>query len=269
MTQFVELRGLRFHYEVSGRAGAPWLVFSNSLMTNLSMWNAQERAFRESYRILRYDQRGHGETEAPDRASTFDELTDDLEALCETLQIERAVLVGVSMGGITALRLAQRHPSRVAGIVACDCQWFSPATSAAVWDDRIRTANDLGMSGLVDSTIIRWFRPSFVKRRGPGLSEVRQMIGNTPVAGFVACARALQSFDVRSEFARIAAPTCFVVGDSDGVLPTVMREMHRALPGSSFIQIAEAGHLPNIEQPATVNYAIQEFLIRMGWHTRH
>ncbi|MGH9200274.1 MAG: alpha/beta fold hydrolase [Vicinamibacterales bacterium] len=264
--EFVEIHGLRFHCETSGRPGEPWLVFSNSLMTNLTMWDAQERAFRESYRILRYDQRGHGETQAPDASCTIDELADDLEALCEAFQIARAVMIGVSMGGVTALRMAQRHPSRVAGLVACDCQWFSPATSTAVWDDRIRTANDGGMSGLVEPTISRWFRPAFVERRGPGLDDVRRMIETTPVAGFVSCARALQSFDVRVDFARIAAPTCFVVGDGDGVLPTVMRDMHRGLPGSSFVQIAEAGHLPNIEQPATVNHAIQAFLIQIGWH---
>jgi 3-oxoadipate enol-lactonase len=243
-------------------------VFSNSLMTNLAMWDRQERTFRDSYRILRYDQRGHGGTETPGAASTFDELADDLEALCERFQILRAVVIGVSMGGVTALRMAQRHPSRVAGLVACDCQWFSPATAKAVWDDRIRMAYDDGMSGLVEPTIARWFRPAFVERNGPGLDEVRRMIRSTSVAGFVSCARALQSFDVRPGFTRISAPTCFLVGDGDGVLPTLMREMHRGLPGSSFMQIAEAGHLPNIEQPATVNHAIQAFLIQIGWHTR-
>jgi 3-oxoadipate enol-lactonase len=262
----VELRGLRFHCRLSGRPGAPWLIFSNSLMTDLTMWDRQERAFRESYRILRYDQRGHGETQTPDSATTFDELSDDLEALCERFQIDRGVFVGVSLGGVTALRMAQRHPSRVAGVVPCACRWFSPATARAVWDDRIRAAYDDGMTSLVDSTIARWFRPKFVERNGPGLEDVRRMIRSTPVAGFVACARALQSFDVRPEFAGIAAPTCFLVGDGAGVLPTVMRDMHRGLPGSNFVQIAEAGRLPNIEQPATVNHALQAFLLHIGWH---
>jgi 3-oxoadipate enol-lactonase len=264
----VQLRGLRFRCELSGRPGAPWLVFSNSLMTNLAMWDRQERAFRDSYRILRYDQRGHGETQTPEDACTFDELSDDLEALCERFQIARAVMIGVSMGGVTALRMAQRHPSRVAGTVACDCRSFSPATAKAVWDDRIREACVDGMSALVEPTIARWFRPAFVERNGPGLDDVRRMIRSTPVGGFVSCARALQSFNVRTGFARIAAPTCFLVGDGDGVLPTVMREMHRGLPGSAFMQIAEAGHLPNIEQPATVNHAIQAFLIQIGWHAQ-
>ncbi len=264
----VRLRSLRFHCELSGRPGAPWLVFSNSLMTNLAMWNRQERAFRDSYRILRYDQRGHGATQTPDAACTFDELSDDLEALFERFRIERAVVIGASMGGVTALRLAQRYPTRVAGMVACDCRWFSPATARQVWDDRIREAYADGMTALVEPTIARWFRPAFVERNGPGLDDVRRMIRSTPVAGFVSCARALQSFDVRADFADIAAPTCLLVGAGDGVLPTVMREMHRRLRGSTFIQVAEAGHLPNIEQPATVNHAIQAFLIQIGWHTQ-
>jgi len=263
---FVRLRGLRFHYEVSGRPGAPWLVFSNSLMTHIGLWDAQCRAFRESYRILRYDQRGHGRSQPPASAVTFDELTDDLEALCDHLRIERAVFVGLSMGGVTALRLAQRYPARVAGVVACDCQWFSPATSKTVWEERIRIANESGMAGMAAVTIPRWFRAPFISRNGPALDEVREMITGTSLDGFVSCARALQSFDIRPEFAHIAAPTCFIVGDCDGVLPNVMRDMHRGLPGSMFAQIAEAGHLPNIEQPATVNHTIQAFLIQIGWH---
>jgi 3-oxoadipate enol-lactonase len=265
---FVQLGGLQFHYEVSGRSDAPWLVFSNSLMTSLAMWDAQCRAFGDSYRILRYDQRGHGQTQPPVGASTFDELSDDLEAICAHLQIERAVVIGISMGGVTALRLAQRFPARVAGVVACDCQWFSPATSITVWEERISIANESGMAGLLPSTIPRWFRPAFINRNGPGLDDVRRMIAGTSLAGFVSCARALQSFDIRPEFPRIQAPTCFVVGDGDGVLPTVMRDMHRGLTGSTFAQIAEAGHLPNIEQPATVNHTIQAFLIQIGWNPR-
>ena len=262
---FVQLGSLQFHYEVSGRPDAPWLVFSNSLMTDLAMWDAQWRAFRDSYRILRYDQRGHGQTQPPVGASTFDELSDDLEALCAHLEIERAVVIGISIGGVTALRLAQRFAARVAGVVACDCRWFSPATSMTVWDERIRMANESGMAGLVPSTIARWFRRAFIDRNGPGLDEVRRMIASTSLDGFVSCARALQSFDIRADFPRIPAPTCFIVGDSDGVLPTVMRDMHRGLAGSTFAQIAEAGHLPNIEQPATVNHTIQAFLIQIGW----
>lgn len=255
----VHVAGLQLHCNVSGRAGAPWLVFSNSLMTDLTLWDAQARAFSDRYQILRYDQRGHGRSDVPSRPSTFDELTDDLEALLEWFQIDRAVVIGVSMGGVTALRLAQRQSPRLGGVVACDCQWFSPVTSIAVWDERIRAARHAGMQAMVDPTVNRWFRPAFVSRNGPALNAVRQMIASTPVDGFVACAHALQSFDIRPEFTRNVVPTRFVVGDGDGVLPTVMRDMHRALPGSGFVQIAEAGHLPNVEQAATVNGALEEF----------
>ena len=124
------------------------------------------------------------------------------------------------------------------------------------------------MSELAGSTMTRWFRPASIARGGHAIAEVRQMITTTSLAGFVSCARALQSFDIRPGFVHISAPTCFIVGDSDGVLPTVMREMHRALPGSTFAQIAEAGHLPNIEQPATVNHTLQAFLIQIGWYPR-
>ncbi len=179
------------------------------------------------------------------------------------------MVIGVSMGGVTALRLAQRHPARVAGMVACDCRWFSPATATAVWDDRIREAHDDGMTapGRADDRAVvspgirraQWAGPG---RRAAHDPEHARLPASSPaLAPFSRSTSAPSSRD-------IAAPTCFLVGDGDGVLPTVMREMHRGLPGSTFIQIAEAGHLPNIEQPATVNHAIQAFLIQIGWHTR-
>ena len=105
----VEANGIRFHCRIDGRKDAPWLVFSNSLATNLSLWDGQIATFENSFRILRYDQRGHGGTEVPSEPCSFEQLVDDVVALLDALAIPRATFVGVSMGAVTALRLAARH----------------------------------------------------------------------------------------------------------------------------------------------------------------
>jgi 3-oxoadipate enol-lactonase len=112
--------GINFNYEIEGRDGAPWLVLSNSLVTNLSLWDEQVAQFKGAFRILRYDQRGHGGTDAPGGRYTFDLLVDDAVALMDALKIERAHFAGISMGGVTALGLAKRHASRIDRIVVCD-----------------------------------------------------------------------------------------------------------------------------------------------------
>ena len=115
----VNANGIGINYQVDGTAG-PWLVFSNSLATDLSMWDAQARDFASAYRVLRYDQRGHGKTEAPAGRYTFDILIADALALMDALHIESANFCGLSMGGATALGLAQRHPDRIKRAIVCD-----------------------------------------------------------------------------------------------------------------------------------------------------
>src|ERR1700693_5922398 len=117
----INANGININTQVDGPESAPWLVLSNSLMTNLSMWDDQVAALRQSFRILRYDQRGHGGTEADEGSYSFDLLVADIIALLDMLGIKRAHFCGLSMGGMTALFLAQRNPQRFDRIIACDC----------------------------------------------------------------------------------------------------------------------------------------------------
>jgi 3-oxoadipate enol-lactonase len=252
----VRANGLRFNCEVHGPQDAPWLVCSNSLMTNLSVWDAQVSAFANTHRVLRYDQRGHGSTEVPADPCSIDILADDALALMDAHRIERCVFMGVSMGAVSSLRLAMRHPSRVTRAIVVDGQWAAPPGAVELWEGRIGTATADGMEELVEPTIQRWFTPEFVTLNPPALEQVRGMIRTTPVAGFISCARALQRYDLRQDAAGIRVPVLLVVGAADGALPRVLREMHRGIPGSMFVEIPDAGHLPNVERAATFNAAI-------------
>ena len=143
----IKANGITINYQVDGPEGAPWLVLSNSLATNLAMWDGQASELRRTFRVLRYDQRGHGETEAPAGRYTFDLLIADAVALMDALGIKRANFGGLSMGGATALGLAQKHPDRLDRVIVCDspCQ-STPATSQQ-WEERIVVAREAGHGG--------------------------------------------------------------------------------------------------------------------------
>src|SRR5262249_37274405 len=183
--------GISINYEVDGPAGAPWLILSNSLATNLSMWDEQVRELKRAYRVLRYDQRGHGATEATGGRYTFALLMADALALMDALGIAKAHFAGLSMGGATALGLAETHPGRLDKVIVCDSPCQSTPASAQQWEERIAIAQKQGMEPLVEPTVRRWFPPDIVKARAPHVDKVRAMIRATPVDGFIGCAAAL------------------------------------------------------------------------------
>jgi len=260
MAMRIKANGITVNCEVDGADGAPWLVLSNSLATNVSMWDEQASALKRSFRVLRYDQRGHGGTDAPAGRYTFDLLIADALALFDALSIKRAHFGGLSMGGATALGLALRHPDRIDRAIICDSGCASSPATSQQWEERIAVAQKQGMEALVDSTIARWFPPETVKANPPHLDKVRAMIRSTPVNGFIGCAAALADHDFRSAVGTVTRPLMFIVGEKDGTTPAAMRQMHDQVPGSGFVELPGAGHISNLDQPARFTKAIAEFL---------
>lgn len=255
----VHANGIDVHCRVEGPEGAPWVVFSNSLMTDLRMWDDQAAALKDRYRVLRYDQRGHGLTEAPHGPYTFDILVADVIALFGALKIARAHFVGLSMGGMTAIALAEQHPDRLISVVACDCGPNSTPQSAQAWDERIQLARGGGMETLVEPTVTRWCPPDFVSGNKAGADKLRQMIRSTPVNGFIGCAQALSNFDLRPGLAGIKTPTLFLGGTKDASFPGT-KALHAAVAGSTMTELLGAGHIANIEKPQEFTKAMVDFL---------
>jgi 3-oxoadipate enol-lactonase len=251
--------GISINYQVEGPEGAPWLVFSNSLLTNISMWDEQAAALSKSYRVLRYDQRGHGGTQVTDGKYSFDILVADVIALMDALSIKRAHFAGISMGGMTALFLAQRHRDRFDRIIAADCGPASTPVSAQQWKERIELASAKGMDALADVTIPRWFPPDFVASKAPVLDKVRHMITSTPLKGFAGCAEALSNYDLKPGLAGIDRPTLCIVGTKDATLAG-MEAISAAVPGAKLVKLEGAGHLSNLEQQQAFTKAIDDFL---------
>lgn len=256
----IKANGIQFHYQIEGPDNAPWLVFSNSLATNLSMWDPQVAALHGTFRVLRYDQRGHGGTEATAGRYTFDQLIDDAIALLDALSIRRTHFAGLSMGGATALGLALRHPERLDRVIVADSPCASSQLSARQWEERIAIAAKDGMEPLVEPTIERWFPPQILVGKPAHVDKVRTMIRTTPVAGFIGCAGALANHDFASRVADAKSPVLFIVGANDGTTPAAMRKLADALPGSRFAELDNAGHISNLDQPAGFTRAVADFL---------
>jgi 3-oxoadipate enol-lactonase len=260
----VKANGITINYQIDGAQNAPhdapWLIFSNSLATTLAMWDDQARELGKNYRVLRYDQRGHGGTEAPAGRYPFDLLIADALALMDALSIAKAHFAGLSMGAATALGLAQQHPGRVDRVIVCDSGCQSTPASSQQWEERIIVAQKEGMEALVEPTVARWFPPEVVAAKAPHVDKVRAMIRATPVKGFIGCAAALADHDYNAKVGTVTCPVLFMVGEKDGTTPAAMKDMQARLPGSRYVELPGAGHISNMDRPAEFTRAIEEFL---------
>ena len=256
----IKANGININYQVDGPEGAPWIVLSNSLATNLAMWDQQAADLKAQYRVLRYDQRGHGTTDAPAGRYTFEQLIADALALMDGLGIKKAHFGGLSMGGATALGFAQKHPDRLDKIIVCDTPCQSTPTSAQQWEERIVVAQKQGMEALVEPTVGRWFPPAVLESKAAHVDKVRAMIRTTPVNGFIGCAAALADHNYAGAVATVTRPVLFMAGEKDGVTPTAMRKLSAALPGSRYVELPGAGHISNMDQPEGFTWAIADFL---------
>jgi 3-oxoadipate enol-lactonase len=255
----IKANGITINYQLDGPERAPWLILSNSLATNLTMWDEQARELGRTFRVLRYDQRGHGGSEATAGRYTFDLLIADALALMDSLAISKAHFAGLSMGGATALGLAQQRPDRLDKVIVCDSPCQSTPASSQQWAERIAIAQKQGMEVLVEPTISRWFPPEAVQANPLHLDNVRQMIRTTPVNGFIGCAAALADHNYAAAVATVTRPVLLLVGEKDAAAPP-MRKLKDALPSSRYVELAGAGHISNLDQPAAFTRAVADFL---------
>ena len=253
--------GIETYYEIHGKEGAPWLVFSHSLACSVRMWDGQVGALKERFRILAYDTRGHGQSAAPKGAYTLEQLADDLHALLKHLKIAKAHYCGLSMGGMIGQTFAIKYPGVFQSLALCDTTSRYPAAAAPMWQERIRVAESQGLRPLVQPTLERWFTEAFRKARPEKVKPVAELIEKTPVPGYVGCCAAIPKINVTSRLKEIRTPTLVICGNDDPATPPAMaREIQENLPGAKLTLIPQAAHLSNIEQPEAFNRALADFL---------
>lgn len=257
------LRGAHIAYRVDGPADAPWVMLSNSLMSTHRMWDPQIDALTREWRVIRYDTRGHGQSETTPGPYSIEQLADDAAALMDHVGAPAAHVVGLSMGGMIGQQLAVRHPQKVLSLSLCDTASEMPPRD--MWEERIRTAQESGVAGLTDGTIKRWFVASFVERDPQAIAWVRAMILETGAPGYIACASAVRDMSQTHLLGRIQAPTQIIVGRDDPACTLQASQvLHREIPGSALHVIDNAAHLANIEQPEAFTTLLVNFLRQQG-----
>ena len=257
----VTANGISINYTLDGPAHAPVVTMSHSLATDLSMWDPTVPALQERFRVLRYETRGHGRTDAPKGAYTLEQLADDALGLLKALNIERTHWVGLSMGGMIGQTLALKAPHVFSSLSLCDTSSRIPAEAKAAWQDRIRTAESEGMEPLVEPTLARWFTEPFRKSRKDVIDKVATMIRTTPPAGYAGCCHAISALDLTDRIHAIKMPTIAIVGADDPGTPVAAHKViHERIAGSRLEIIPKAAHLANMEQPEAFNKALTGFL---------
>lgn len=262
MSERVAVEGGSLFARVDASASdASWIVLSNSLAADHTMWDPQMPVLTRRYRVLRYDARGHGGSDAPPGPYSFDMLVADVVALFDHFRIQRATFMGLSLGGMTGLGLALGHPDRVARLVCCDARADAPAPFVSSWDDRIAAIDAGGMAAILQGTVERWLAPDFRVSHPQVVARVEAMILATDPEGYKACAAALKRLSYFTSLARMSVPTSYVVGSDDlGAPPTVMRAMAKVTPNATLAVIPGAHHLPNLDHPAEFEAAVASFL---------
>jgi 3-oxoadipate enol-lactonase len=247
------------HMADEGRPDDPPLVFVNSLGTDLRSWEQVAGHFAATHRVIRYDKRGHGLSDCPPAPYTIRDHTLDLVGLLDRLEVARAAVVGISIGGMIAQDLAAAWPERVSELVLCDTA--PKIGTAAAWQERSDTLCQHGMAYLAETILTRWFAPSFAERQPATYRGYLNMLVRMPLEGYTGTCDALQDADLTAATRTIAARTLVVCGAQDvATPPELVRGLWDLLPEATYREIPGSAHLPCVEQPAALAAEIEAFL---------
>jgi 3-oxoadipate enol-lactonase len=250
---------VRIHYRLDGPTDAPPLVLSNSLGTTLEVWSQNVPRWASSFRLLRYDHRGHGGSALPSEAFGVDDLGRDVVRLLDLVQIERASFCGLSLGGAVGQWLAVNQPERIDRLVlACTSTRFGEPDH---WLERARRVRAAGLAPIADSVVGRWFTPQMFDRDPATIEAFRAMLLSSPAEGYAAACEALARWDNRAQVREIEAPTLVVAGAEDPVVPAADAALlAEGIPRARLVVLPEAAHLANVEQADAFASVVNEHL---------
>jgi 3-oxoadipate enol-lactonase len=250
--------GCRIAYTLSGPVDGPPLVLSNSLGTDRGLWAGQIDAFSHRRRVLSYDTRGHGASDAPAGDYSVDRLGRDLVSLLDHVGMARADVAGVSIGGLTGIWLGVHAPDRVRRLVLANTA--ARIVTVEFWRDRMRLVAAEGLAALADQTMERWFTAAFRAAQPATVARLRATLLASPVPGYLGCCAALRDADLREVAAEVAAPTLVVTGAHDRSTPPADGLwLAGTIAGAHHVQL-DAAHLSNVECAGAFTAAVQAFL---------
>ncbi|MCE8556837.1 3-oxoadipate enol-lactonase [Ruegeria pomeroyi] len=259
--RIADLGDIRLHYRVDGDPeGAP-VLFINSLGTDLRLWDPILPHLPAGLRLIRYDKRGHGLSDAPDGPYAMGTLVRDAERLLDMLEVREAAVVGLSIGGMIAQGLAVKRLDQVRALVLSNTA--AKIGTKEMWQDRIAAVTAGGIEALAEAVMERWFSRGF--RTTAELILWRNMLVRQPVQGYAGCSAAIAGTDFYTPTSGLRLPTLGIAGDEDGSTPPdLVRETVDLIPGSQFHLIRKAGHLPCVEHPAAYAERLVQFLHDVG-----
>ena len=263
MTQIALENNNYLNVEVTGSLDLPKIIFSNSLGSDLRMWNPQVEAMKDKYCIIRYDKRGHGKSSPAQGPYSFDMLENDVIKIMDNLEVEKANFVGLSMGGMTSLGLALKHQNRFDKFVCCAARADMPPPMQDGWNQRIAVVKESDTAGVVNGSLDRWYSEKFTN--DPTNTDIinlsKDMITNTSKEGYIGSCEAIKKLDYLKELSTINREILYISGEIDMGAPAMaMEEMHHLTPNSKYECISGAAHILNIECAEEVNNIILEFL---------
>lgn len=258
----VKLADGELNYQLEGPEGAPVLVLSNSLGTDLGMWDSQMAVFAEHFRVLRYDTRGHGRSLVTVGPYTIEQLGQDVLALLDALHCDRVSFCGLSMGGLIGQWLGINASDRLHKLVICNTA--AKIATDEVWNSRIETVlrdREAAMAGLRYASIGRWFTPGFAEREPAQVKRITDMLAATSPDGYAANCAAVRDADFREQVARITVPLLVISGSEDAVTPPAGGDFIRQQVKGAEHQVFSAAHLSNVETGTPFSQRVLDFLL--------
>jgi 3-oxoadipate enol-lactonase len=242
------------HYSVreprNGKAPRHTVVLSHALGCDLTMWDGLANLLAADCRVIAYDHRGHGSSDAPEGMYAMMELADDAARLLRELDTGPVVWVGLSMGGMVGQELALRHPSLVRALVLANTTGGYPEAARAVWEQRIATVREQGIEAIADAVMARYFHDGFRAQKASTVARFRRRLVTTDTTGYVGCCNAVGLVDTTSRLGQVTAPALVIAGELDQGTPVAMAQaLADAIPGARLEVLAEASHLSAVEQP--------------------
>lgn len=255
---FIQIDDVRLHYRSDGDQNLPCLVLSNSLGTDLSLWDQQADVLARRFRVLRYDTRGHGQSERGSAPVTLERLGRDVIGLLDALAIARAHFCGISMGGLTGQWLALHHPQRFNKIALANTA--ARIGSAEGWNSRAALVRREGMDAVADGAAARWFTPAFIDSHAATVAAMTGRLRASDPEGYASCCDALATADLRDQIGAIALPLLVIAGEQDPVTTTMDGAGIVLRVSGARMERLAASHLSNIEAPAQFTQALLTFL---------
>ena len=254
----IQSNGCLIHVEVEGPQDKPVLMLSNSLGTDLHMWDPQVAALTRHFRLVRYDRRGHGKSGVPKGPYNMEMLGRDVLAVLDALKIEKINWCGLSMGGMVGMWLGANAPQRINRLILSNTSAYF--ADKEIWNGRIKTVREKGLASIVGGTMERWFTQGFREREPNKIAWLSEMFLATDPEGYIACGEAVRDMDHREIIKSIAAPTLVIAGRHDPATTVEHGEFIRSrIPGAS-MTVLDAAHIANVEQPHDYTDAVLGFL---------